>query len=401
MKRWLTRTLIFAAILSVIGHFLTIFGEDIWSIADALLNGKEIEVRKTERQLDEQEIALEGAAIGDKPKLKPLVDKLNVYLVPAASLKPKAAKAAHKPVVAPKPRPAPKPAPKPEAQAKPVELAAVPTTDTVAASTPSEAPTPVPPPAAAVTPPAADAPAPPAAVAVAEPAAPQDAQLSQGKAFPADVKIHYLLYGVLEGAMSWKQDGNHYTIELNAAGFGKSISLRSRGTMSKDGLKPDEYLEFRDNKLDSPKFVVKFDWANGVVNYGEPNALKNDKLEKIGYDMLSLFFQAAIRGKTLMSSDVQIVTGKKIYHQKFHIEGESTIHVQGAGDITALALNGENERGKFAFWLAPGWHNLPVRAKVDASDGRSFVLDASLVEVNGKTLLARPKREPPRPRKDR
>ncbi len=400
MKRWLTRTLIFAAILSVIGHFFTIFGEEIWSVADALLNGKEVEVRKTERQLDEQEIALEGALAADKPKLKPLVDTLNVYLVPAASLRPKAAKPVmHKPVAPPKPRPAPKPAPTQEVPAKPVELATAPATETVAVPAPLEAQTPAPPPAVPV--PAADAPAPPAAVVAAEPAVPQDAQLSQAKAFPADVRIHYLLYGVLEGAMSWKQDGNHYTIELNAAGFGKSISLRSRGTMSKDGLKPDEYLEFRDNKLDSPKYVVKFDWANGVVNYGEPNALKNDKLEKIGYDMLSLFFQAAIRGKTLMSSDVQIVTGKKIYHQKFHIEGESTIHVQGAGDITALALNGENERGKFAFWLAPDWHNLPVRAKVDASDGRSFVLDASLVEVNGKTLLARPKREPPRPRKDR
>lgn len=398
MKRWLTRTLIFAAILSVIGHFFTIFGEEIWSVTDALLNGKEVEVRKTERQLDEQEISIEGAPAGDKPKLKPLVGTLNVYLVPAASLKPKAVKpVVHRPAAPPKPRPAPKPAPVPDVRAKPVELATVPAVDAVAAPVQPEVPAPAPQPPM----PAADAPAPPAAVVAAEPAAPQDTQQSQGKAFPADVRIHYLLYGVLEGAMSWKQDGNHYTIELNAAGFGKSISLRSRGTMSKDGLRPDEYLEFRDNKLDSPKYVVKFDWANGVVNYGEPNALKNDKLEKIGYDMLSLFFQAAIRGKTLMSSDVQIITGKKIYHQKFHIEGESTIHVQGAGDITALALNGENERGKFAFWLAPDWHNLPVRAKVDASDGRSFVLDASLVEVNGKTLLARPKREPPRPRKDR
>ncbi|MBB5018355.1 hypothetical protein HNQ59_001643 [Chitinivorax tropicus] len=400
MKPWVTRTLIIAFVLSVLVHLLTLFGEQIYAVVLGLM-GEKIEVHETQQSLAEQEIALEEQVEAGVPT-KPLIDTLNVYLVPAAQLKPPAAK----PKVT-------KPARKKPAQPVVVDQPVKPAQPSVAESSPevvavtepakvdspviapSEAPNVAP---VAEATPLADA-TPKATPSEAAPALEDGA--ASGKAFPQDMRVYYTALGIGEAVLSWKQDGNAYTIELKAAGLGRSILGRAKGAVTKAGLKPDEYREFRDGKLDSPKYVVTFDWAGNTVSYGDPNALKHEPINAGALDILSMYFQVALRGSKTMDRELQIITGKKLYTQRYHIEGESMIHVPGAGDVNAILVKGENERGRGDFWLAPEWYNLPIKVNLDLAGKMIVPLDVTKVEVAGKVLLSRPKPPPPRPKRDR
>ncbi|WP_171014074.1 DUF3108 domain-containing protein [Chitinivorax sp. B] len=403
MRPWITRTLLVAMTLSVLVHLATVFSEQLYALALGLM-GEKIEVRETDRQLTEQEIEAETLPQAGLPT-KPLINKLNVYLVPAQQLKATTSK--------PKPKQPRTVVPK---KAQPTQLAQqVPTTESFPVPTEPVMLPPEPTALVIAQPEPVQLPVPetPVSTTVATappvvPSTPVESVASEvqaapvsSKAFPRDMRVHYTALGLGEATLSWRQEGNVYTVELRAAGLGKSMLGRAKGTVTKAGLRPDEYQEFRDGKLDTPKYVVLFDWNANTVSFGDPQSLKREPINPGAQDILSLYFQVALRGSKAMDAELQIITGKKLYTQRYHIEGESTVHIPGAGDVNAVLVKGQNERGRGDFWLAPDWYNLPVKVNLDMSGKLIVPLDVTKVEVAGKVMLSRPKPAPPRPKRDR
>jgi outer membrane biosynthesis protein TonB len=393
LRRYLTWTLVGATILSLLLHFFTIFGESIFGFIEAQLE-PEAAIRKTTRKLAEQSLDEEDLAEeAKKAKAKPLIDKVTVYLVPAAKLRPVAAPAkpvANKPQRKPKTKPKPKPKAAPaQVEAKAVEpvvaeAAAETTTDT--APVPAVVPEAVKPEVASVAEPAKSEPAPTEAARRKGTYQPGEAR----KGFPRHVRVKMLAMGIGEGFLEWKRDKNTYRIEADASALGQRRRLVSQGIITASGLRPNDYKVYVGSS-EQPDHQCLFNWEAGTVQVGKVEEMKTEPLDEDAQDLLSFTFQFAAYGSKMKDFDIQLCSGRRIEHQTLAIQGETTLFIAGR-DVPVLVLRGENERGKAEAWLAPDWNNIPVKMFFDSNKRKiSGSMVATELEIDGKTVLAPPK----------
>ncbi len=396
LRRYLTWTLIGATILSLLLHFFTIFGETLLGFVEAQLE-PEAAIRKTTRKLAEQSLDEEELAEdGKQAKAKPLIDKVTVYLVPAAQLRPAKPPAASKPAAKPrriKPRPQAKPVAKLLPQTEPAEPVAAPdqiNPVTVAAAeppvvtAPPERPQPDSSPAAAPAAPSAE----PAAVP-AQPAR-RKGTYKPGEAkagFPRHVRVKMLAMGIGEGYLEWKRDKNTYRIEADASALGQRRRLVSQGVITPTGLRPNDYKVYVGSSEQADHQCL-FNWEAGTVQVGKVGEMKTEPLDDDAQDLLSFTFQFAAYGSKMKDFDIQLCSGRKIEHQTLAIQGETTLFIAGR-DVPVLVLRGENDRGKAEAWLAPDWNNIPVKMFFDSNKRKiSGSMVATELEIDGKTVLA-------------
>lgn len=401
LRRYLTWTLLGATILSLLLHFFTIFGESIFGFVEAQLE-PEAAIRKTTRKLAEQSLDEEDLAEeGKKAKAKPLIDKVTVYLVPAAKLRPAAASA--KPVATRpqrKPKARPKPVPKDKAAPAQAEAtAAEPVLPADSVTTTENTPVP-----AAQTPSVETA-----AVAVADTAqaaaetakaTPAPAELARRKStyqpgearkgFPRHVRVKMLAMGIGEGFLEWKRDKNTYRIEADASALGQRRRLVSQGIITATGLRPNDYKVYVGSSEQADHQCL-FNWEAGTVQVGKVEEMKTEPLDDDAQDLLSFTFQFAAYGSKMKDFDIQLCSGRRIEHQTLAIQGETSLFIAGR-DVPVLVLRGENERGKAEAWLAPDWNNIPVKMFFDSNKRKiSGSMVATELEIDGKTVLAPPK----------
>lgn len=396
LRRYLTLTLVGATILSLLLHFFTIFGEPIYGFIEAQLE-PEAAIRKTTRKLAEQ--SLDEEDLGEeekKTKAKPLIDKVTVYLVPAAQLQRRAT--ASKPAAVKKARPASRPKPKLEPI---IETKAEP------ANTPIPGPLaeldkPLPPPEPPKPEPEAQKPEPPKPEAApeaekpkVEPAAVPTPPRRKGtyqpgeakRGFPRHVRVKMLAMGIGEGFLEWKRDKNTYRIEVDASALGQRRRLVSQGTITPNGLRPNDYKVYVGSS-EQVDHQCLFDWEAGTVQVGKIAEMKTEPLDEDAQDLLSFTFQFAAYGSKMKDFDIQLCSGRKIEHQSLAIKGEATLFIAGR-DVPVLVLRGENDRGKVETWLAPDWNNIPVKMFFDSNKHKiSGSMVATELEIDGKTVLA-------------
>ncbi len=204
--------------------------------------------------------------------------------------------------------------------------------------------------------------------------------------FPDKVDIQYAAKGLVLVEHHWRLNGNRYVIDTKGSLFSKAIEWHSEGEIDQHGLKPTYFKEYRDN-LPTPKYVVDFDWANKKVHYGEPGQQKEAELQMGAQDAFSAAYQFALQGDKLSNFNMQIVTGRNSYFMPFELKGETKLSLSGYS-VTALVLLGVNQQKRFSFYLAPDWHNLPVRIEFN-DDGKVTDLIAISIKVNDEVLLSR------------
>jgi outer membrane biosynthesis protein TonB len=389
LRRYLTWTLVGATILSLLLHFFTIFGETIYGFVEAQLE-PEAAIRKTTRKLAEQSLDEEDLAAEEKkPKAKPLIDKVTVYLVPASRLQPK-------PVVAPKPpvvkkaKPAPKPKPKPKAEPVVEAKAEVANSPVPGPLAEAEKPLPVPEPPKPEAP-AAEAEKPkPAETPAADAPARRKGTYQPGEAkkgFPRQVRMKMLAMGIGEVSLEWKRDKNTYRIEVDGSALGQRRRMISEGQITSAGLKPNTYKVYVGSS-DQADHQCLFNWEAGTVQVGKVEEMKTEPLDDDAQDLFSFPFQFAAYGSKMKDFDIQICTGRKIQHQTLTIQGETTLFI-GGREIPVLVIKGENERGKAEAWLAPDYNNIPVKFYGDSATRKiSGSLIATDLEIDGKVILA-------------
>jgi hypothetical protein len=89
----------------------------------------------------------------------------------------------------------------------------------------------------------------------------------------------------------------------------------------------------------------------------------------------------------LPTFDIQVLTDRNSYQVGFSLKGEAKLRLADA-EVTTLVLGGSQDKKQFDYYLAPDWHNLPVR--IYYTDGeKSYDLIATEISIEDKPVLAR------------
>lgn len=364
LRPWLRRTLWAAFILSLLMHIASIFSEEVYY----WLTKPEFEqtaLKKPTQKL--KALALEeevNLLSGIKPP-----DTLQVYL--------------HKPPP-PKtvPKPRKKPAPKPAARrpvtlasaAQPAVTAPVIVSETMPASVTSQPQTVAS--TVASAPQVASIPAPP----------PPDRQAGLELArFPNELKITYV-YGVFPAQMTWKVVNGKYDLRMEVNFLSASRIFHSSGKVNKSGLTPDSFIEYRNGKPD-PHYQVDFDWQNLSAEVGEPGKRKTEMLAAGDQDIFSTAFHIGLIGETKPEHTFSIFSGRRKYENAhLQVAGEAKLRL-GQKEVNALLLRGQWDDRQVDFWLAPEWHNIPVRMTIALGKELSLDIWANEISIEGKKVL--------------
>ncbi|UXY15260.1 DUF3108 domain-containing protein [Chitiniphilus purpureus] len=381
MSRWrarlrVRRWLLVAFVLSLLLHLFGILGDTLYLLADSsAVKGEATPLRKPTQQLADtsfDNLLLPPELQGVTP-----AGELSIALgmPPPRSTRraPTPSPTSAPPAATPAPSPVPVHAPTPTPHAMPVAPTPLPAANLSASQPPmttaASAPTPVP------ASPAAASPAPTPAGAPAQ---------SLGRSFPRHAQIVYL-YGPIPAKLTWRVERGRYEVKLQGSLLGRKRELHSVGLVTRDGVRPERYSEYRDDALRSE---TVFDWQALSATINDNGNVKTAPLKPGDQDVFSAAFQLALQGNRLDRPTFSLFTGRKHYPDvRFSIRGQSTLRL-GEQQVEVLLLRGTYEDRVFDFWLAPQWHNMPVRMQATlGKDGGSYDIWASSIELEGKPVL--------------
>jgi hypothetical protein len=214
--------------------------------------------------------------------------------------------------------------------------------------------------------------------------------------FPDAARLEYALLSsglqLGRGEMNWQRSGGDYRIVTTVKPLiGPTLRYEVHGEVGRNGLQPQRFSASRNEQ---PREYAQFDWAAGVLNYGDKEA-KQAPLQPGALDWLSLAFELGLRGEQPGAATRQVTTGKKVYQFALQLAGETDFEA-GGGTLRAVVLRARNDKDLIEFWLAPDFANLPIRIMRVDNDKR-FELRATLIEFNGAVVWTPP---PQRPNKD-
>lgn len=200
--------------------------------------------------------------------------------------------------------------------------------------------------------------------------------------FPDAARLEYTLLGgglpLGRGEMNWQRSGGDYRIVTTVKPLiGPTLRYEVHGELGRNGLRPQRFSASRN---DAPREYARFDWAAGVLDYGDKEA-KQAPLQPGALDWLSLAFELGLRGEQPGAATRQVTTGKKVYQFALQLAGETDFEA-GGGTLRVAVLRARNDKDLFEFWLAPDFANLPVRIMLADNDKR-LELRATLIEFNG------------------
>jgi len=203
--------------------------------------------------------------------------------------------------------------------------------------------------------------------------------------FPAHVEIDYVVMGLMAAKHFWRSQGKYYQIRTEAHFGQRNYQLSSHGEITAQGLRPYQFVEQRNQR---EYYRIDFDWPTQRVHYGAVGKQQDAALHPGAQDIFSAAYQFALRGNALENFTMQVVTVRNSYQVPFILEGETVLQL-GPEAVSALVLSGHHGRRYFKFFLAPQWHNIPIRVLFD--DGvRTVDLLATDVRINGQAVLTAP-----------
>lgn len=197
----------------------------------------------------------------------------------------------------------------------------------------------------------------------------------QAAEIPQSATLQYRgSYGI-PASMTFKRNGDDYTISANINVPLYKMSFQSGGKIVGNQLKPNYYRDVRNGKI-----YASAQFINQRATYGRVGDMKTENVSGSVMDLFTLSWQLAFNeGK--LPSDVKITNGKKLYN----IGG-----IRGAGS-KLMNINGKNvyvnqfsvARGDdvVAYAFAPTFHNIPALIKYNDGD-KSYDLVLKSVTIN-------------------
>lgn len=206
--------------------------------------------------------------------------------------------------------------------------------------------------------------------------------LASGAAFPAGLPHHVTInFDLSRNGMAFAKvqetltrQGASYSITSEARLSGLftlvndgSVRRSSRGAVTADGLRPEE---FRDERTGRQPFVARFNWEEKRLTLEHQGAREQLALDPNTHDRLSLAYTFAFHPVDPGQMQVFVTDGRKVSDYRYTFAGKETVTIP-MGKVEALHLVREREpsgRGG-EIWLATQHHLLPVRIRVIEKDG--------------------------------
>jgi hypothetical protein len=194
-------------------------------------------------------------------------------------------------------------------------------------------------------------------------------------AFAECISIEYkLTTAITDGVASfrWTRRGAEYEIEssIQATGFLVSafagvIHQQSRGTITDDGLRPQQ---FSIRRGEGEAELAEFRRSTNALAMKRNGETRSVPLTRDMQDMQSFLFQLAYDAPYLAESgdklDVLVTNARKVYRYQFRKLATETLDTR-MGQIETIRLLSEaaNPEDQYEVWLAPGYFYLPMKLK--------------------------------------
>jgi uncharacterized protein DUF3108 len=201
-------------------------------------------------------------------------------------------------------------------------------------------------------------------------------------AVPERVEITYRVsvgsFSVGEGRDVLQHDGKTYdlvneskTTGVAALLYRLSISRRSTGKVTANGLRPESFAELRNGKL---KRSARFDWDKGTVLLTDEQNQQTVALPQNTWDQASFAYNFAFAGLEKATFDVNLTDGRRIQHYEYSVVGKETLNTPlgRLETIHVKKVQPPGDKRGFDAWVSLAHQNLPVRIRIVEKDGTAF-----------------------------
>lgn len=295
-----------------------------------------------------------------EPPLPPLIAKLE----PLPDVTPPAPPPKPKPKPKVKPKPAPPPIPEviavPDAAINPAS--APPETLAASETLPESEPEPIPEPL--------------------PPAEPPEIQVASKPAhpLPKHAELTYMAYKGTDFAIGKVQhrleisDDHHYTLKVSMNTIGLAsifisyeANQQSSGTLTPQGLQPDEFREIKQTSKGKETLEAHFNWAKKMLSFANG---QETPLPDQAQDIISFLYQLSQLPLNQSIVPIYISNGKKLERYELSIGEDEFVQTQ-LGKLRTLPLHKVHAPGEegLDIWLGLEYRLLPVKVRQIARDG--------------------------------
>lgn len=165
------------------------------------------------------------------------------------------------------------------------------------------------------------------------------------------------------GTLRWRVDQDHYRLDLDAHAeglpalvFWSGIHWSSEGRITAAGLQPDVFMK-------SAQDGVRFDWNAHTLTFLPSGTVR--PLPDGSLDLLSVFFQFALRPPADDSMDFPVTNGDKIDRYAFEMTERTPLKLEiGEVDTVHISRVHQLKENGFEIWLAQDRNFLPVQMRL-------------------------------------
>ena len=163
-------------------------------------------------------------------------------------------------------------------------------------------------------------------------------------------------------------DNHHYTLQTNIRTVGLAslfktfdMNQKSTGTISAQGMRPDEYTEGRVSDRGNQALTARFDWDHKKLDFSSGD---NAALPLQAQDMLSFLYQLSQLPLDQPTVPIYISNGKKLEKYDLAVGTEEYILTRN-GKMRALPLRKIHAPGEegLEVWLGLEYRLLPVKIR--------------------------------------
>lgn len=203
---------------------------------------------------------------------------------------------------------------------------------------------------------------------------------AQAAEIPQSATLKYSGSLGIPATMTFKRQGDNYTVSANINVPLYKISFQSGGKIVGNQLQPTYYRDVRNGKVyASAKF------SGNRATYGRADEpLKNEAVSGRVMDLFTLSWQLAFSDGKL-PANLKITNGKKMYSVGgLNPAGSQSVKVAG-GTTQVNQFNVRRGDDWVYYAFAPRLNNVPAVIKYNDGD-KNYHLTLRSVEINGKTV---------------
>ena len=203
------------------------------------------------------------------------------------------------------------------------------------------------------------------------------------RTLPRKGRITYnLVYGrdqfpVGRTVQTWQMDGTTYQLASRSETTGIVDLIRSqhgtylsRGSLTRQGLRPDTFLMSRNRGRGTEQARALFDWDGATVTLDGSAASRSEKLPPDAQDILSLMYQIALDPPPMGRFRRSVTNGRAMDIYELDSLPEETIETP-LGTLRVLPVRQMRKPGEesLELWFATEYRYLPVRIRFFNRDG--------------------------------